>query len=44
MQNWWADDVSTGVRTAMPVLGREAEVQNMMKNADATAAAAGKKK
>jgi len=30
MQNWWADDISTGVRTAMPVLGREAEVQGMM--------------
>jgi len=25
MSNWWDDDVSTGVRTAMPVLGREAE-------------------
>jgi len=30
MQNWWADDISTGVRTAMPVLGREGEVQQMM--------------
>jgi hypothetical protein len=25
MSNWWDDDVSTGVRTAMPVLGRESE-------------------
>lgn len=25
MTNWWDDDFSTGVRTAMPVLGREAE-------------------
>eukprot|EP01127_Copromyxa_protea_P014051 TRINITY_DN3862_c0_g1_i1.p1 TRINITY_DN3862_c0_g1~~TRINITY_DN3862_c0_g1_i1.p1 ORF type:complete len:525 (-),score=146.16 TRINITY_DN3862_c0_g1_i1:103-1677(-) len=25
MSNWWDDDVSLGVRTAMPVLGREAE-------------------
>jgi len=26
VQNWWADDVATGVRTAMPILGREGEV------------------
>jgi len=26
LQNWWADDVSTGVRTSMPVLGRESEI------------------
>jgi len=26
MTNWWEDDLSTGVRTAMPVLGRESEV------------------
>jgi len=25
MTNWWDDDVSTGVRCAMPVLGRESE-------------------
>jgi malonate-semialdehyde dehydrogenase (acetylating)/methylmalonate-semialdehyde dehydrogenase len=25
MSNWWDDDISTGVRCAMPVLGREAE-------------------
>jgi malonate-semialdehyde dehydrogenase (acetylating) / methylmalonate-semialdehyde dehydrogenase len=25
MTNWWDDDMSTGVRTAMPVLGRESE-------------------
>lgn len=25
MSNWWEDDMSTGVRTAMPVLGREHE-------------------
>jgi malonate-semialdehyde dehydrogenase (acetylating)/methylmalonate-semialdehyde dehydrogenase len=31
VQNWWADDISTGVRTAMPVLGREGEVAKMMK-------------
>jgi len=26
LANWWEDDVSTGVRTAMPVLGREGEI------------------
>jgi len=26
MANWWEDDISTGVRMAMPVLGRESEV------------------
>jgi len=25
MSNWWEDDYSTGVRTAMPLLGREGE-------------------
>jgi len=30
MSNWWADDLSQGVRTAMPVLGREHEVQGMV--------------
>jgi malonate-semialdehyde dehydrogenase (acetylating)/methylmalonate-semialdehyde dehydrogenase len=28
MSNWWDDDVSTGVRTAMPVLGREHETDH----------------
>jgi len=27
MSNWWDDDMSTGVRTAMPVLGRESETE-----------------
>jgi len=26
LANWWEDDVSNGVRTAMPVLGRESEI------------------
>jgi len=26
LSNWWDDDMSTGVRCAMPVLGREAEM------------------
>jgi malonate-semialdehyde dehydrogenase (acetylating)/methylmalonate-semialdehyde dehydrogenase len=28
MTNWWDDDMSTGVRCAMPVLGREAETDS----------------
>lgn len=31
VQNWWADDLSSGVRTAMPLPGRENEVDNMKK-------------
>lgn len=31
LQNWWADDLSTGVRTAMPMLGRENEIDNRKK-------------
>jgi malonate-semialdehyde dehydrogenase (acetylating)/methylmalonate-semialdehyde dehydrogenase len=31
LQNWWADDVSTGVRTSMPVLGRESEIDGRKK-------------
>jgi malonate-semialdehyde dehydrogenase (acetylating)/methylmalonate-semialdehyde dehydrogenase len=31
LQNWWADDVSTGVRTAMPMPGRESEIDTRKK-------------
>jgi malonate-semialdehyde dehydrogenase (acetylating)/methylmalonate-semialdehyde dehydrogenase len=31
MQNWWADDVSTGVRTSMPVIGRDHEIDSRKK-------------
>jgi len=31
LQNWWADDVSSGVRYSMPVLGREHEIDGRKK-------------
>lgn len=31
LSNWWEDDLSSGVRTAMPVLGREGEVDKKSK-------------